>query len=94
MKMPNTSRPAEALEVSGTEPNLLLDILEDVSLTPAEKSLMIEALFVHDAAEPSAPSQRALEQTQAEPFARQWASGLSLRLRAGARGLERANAHA
>jgi hypothetical protein len=35
--------------------NLLSDILGDVSLTPAEQSLMIEALFVHDASEPSSP---------------------------------------
>jgi hypothetical protein len=72
--MPSTSRPAWALEVPGTEPNLLSDIVGNASLTPAEKSLMIEALFVHDASEPSPPSHRALEQTQAEAFARQWAS--------------------
>jgi hypothetical protein len=47
-------------------PNALAEILGDVSLTPAEKSLMIEALFVHDASERSPPSQRALEQRQAE----------------------------
>jgi hypothetical protein len=70
--MSSTSQVAEALEVPNPVPDFLSGIVGDASLTPAEKSLMIEALFVHDAPEPplrlpgsgareqTAPAQRAL----------------------------------
>jgi hypothetical protein len=63
--MPSTSQLAEALESPTLVPDLLSGIVGDAGLTPAEKSLMIEALFVHDAPETSLPGSGAGEQTAA-----------------------------
>ena len=65
--MTSTSRLAAALEAPSPEPDFLSAITTNASLTPAEKLLMIEALFVHDAPAPSPPSQCALGQTAAGP---------------------------
>ena len=65
--MPSTSQLAEALESPTLVPDLLSGIVGDAGLTPAEKSLMIEALFVHDAPEPSLPGSGAREQTALAP---------------------------
>jgi hypothetical protein len=57
--MPSTSQLAEAPQVPRPEPGFLSEVTGDVSLTPVERLLMIEALFVHDASEPSPQDRRA-----------------------------------
>ena len=65
--MPSTSQLAEALKLPNPVPDFLSEIVGDAGLTPAEKSLMIEALFVHDASEASLPGSGAQEQTASAP---------------------------
>jgi hypothetical protein len=77
--MPSTSQLAEALELPNPVPAFLSEIVGDASLTPAEKSLMIEALFVHDASEPSPPGSGA----QGPIAARGSSMGVSLASRSG-----------
>ncbi len=63
--MLSTSQLAEALGSPTPLPDVLSGVVGDAGLTPAERSLMIEALFVHDAPEPALPGSGAREQAAA-----------------------------
>jgi hypothetical protein len=57
--------PSGGVEGTGRGAGFLSEIMSDVSLTPDERWLMIEALFVHDASAPSFPANNAPEQIAA-----------------------------
>jgi hypothetical protein len=63
--MPNTSQLTPLPEISPPGPSLFSEIVGDDTLTRDEKLLMVEALFVHDAAAPPAQRSGAPERTNA-----------------------------